>query len=164
MKLQLAVLPLAFHSVTAQWQAKVPLETRSLDTIYAAAKAEAGNTSQPLQVAWGGDAGAQGDSVRQAWKARFPAIPLNLTVDLSKFHNGRIDKAFYQNEQYADVAFLQTLQDFPRWKAANRLLYYKPAEFEDIFNGEKDPDGAWLGLFNCAFTQERPHHVSRSCS
>jgi hypothetical protein len=152
MKFQLALLPLAFHSVTAQWQPKVPLETRSLETIYAAAKAEAGNNSQPLQVAWGGDAGAQGDSVRQAWKARFPAIPLNLTVD----------RAFYQNEHYADVAFLQTLQDFPRWKAANRLLYYKPAEFEDIFNGEKDPDGAWLGLFNCAVTHQRPHLVSRS--
>lgn len=149
MRPHFAPLSLAFSSAAAQWHANVPLESRSLEDIYAAARNEAGNTSQPLQVAWGGDAGEQGDSVRQAWKQRFPELPLNLTVDLSKFHNGRIDRAFYQGEHSADVAFLQTLQDFPRWKAQNRLLYYKPAEFNDIFNGEKDADGAWLGLFNC---------------
>ena len=149
MRLQIAPLSLVLPCIAAQWHANVPLETRSLDEIYAAAKKEAGNNSQPLQIAWGGDAGQQGNGVRQAWKQRFPDIPLNLTVDLSKFHNGRIDKAFYQGEHYADIAFLQTLQDFPRWKTQNRLLYHKPAEFNDIFNGEKDPDGAWLGLFNC---------------
>lgn len=149
MRFQLTSLSLIVGSVVAQWHANVPLEDRSLDDIYAAAREEARNSSQALQVAWGGDAGQQGNGVRQAWKKRFPDIPLNLTVDLSKFHNGRIDKAFYQGEHYADIAFLQTLQDFPRWKAQNRLLYYKPAEFNDIFNGEKDPDGAWLGLFNC---------------
>jgi ABC-type Fe3+ transport system substrate-binding protein len=150
MRVQLVSLPLAFCGVLAQWQPKVPLETRSLDAIYAEAREEAGNGSQPLQVAWGGDDGTQSDSVRQAWKQRFPGIPLNLTVDLSKYHNGRIDKAFYAGQHLADVAFLQTLQDFPRWKKQNRLLYYKPVEFDDIFNGEKDPDGAWAGFFNCA--------------
>jgi len=149
MKLQLAQLSLLLHGAAAQWQAKVPLETRSLDEIYAAAKKEAGNNSQPLQVAWGGDAGTQGDGVRKAWKERFPDVPLNLTVDLSKYHDGRIDTAFYKGGHVADVAFLQTLQNFPRWKAQNRLLYYKPAEFDDIFDGEKDLDGAWLGAFNC---------------
>lgn len=158
MKLQLAQLYLLLHGVAAQWKANVPLESRSLDEIYEAAKKEAGANSQPLQVAWGGDAGTQGDSVRKAWKQRFPDIPLNLTVDLSKFHNGRIDTAFYQGEHSADVAFLQTLQDFPRWKNQNRLLYYKPAEFNDIFNGEKDPDGAWWGLFNCMITHAMSTH------
>jgi len=156
MQLQLAALSLALHGVAAQWQAKAVVETRSLDEIYAAAKTEANNNSQPLQVAWGGDAGSSGNSVRQAWKQRFPDIPLNLTVDLSKFHNGRIDRAFYEGGHLADVAFLQTLQDFPRWKAQNRLLYYKPAEFDDIFNGEKDLDGAWYGLFNCKTTPAVP--------
>lgn len=149
MRVQLAPLSLILQGVAAQWHANVPLETRSLDEIYAAAKQEG---SQALQVAWGGDAGTQGNGVRQAWKQRFPDIPLNLTVDLSKFHNGRIDSAFYEGEHSADVAFLQTLQDFPRWKAQNRLLYYKPAEFNDILNGEKDPGGAWLGLFTCIVT------------
>lgn len=152
MRFHLTPLSLIVGSAVAQWHANVPLEDRSLDEIYVAARKEAGNSSQALQVAWGGDAGQQGNGVRQAWKKRFPDIPLNLTVDLSKFHNGRIDKAFYQGEHSADIAFLQTLQDFPRWKSQNRLLYYKPAEFNDIFNGEKDPDGAWMGLFNCMTT------------
>lgn len=145
----MSLLPLAFNGAVAQWQPNVPIETRSLDEIYTAAQNEAGNSSAPLQIAWGGDDGTQGQAVRDSWKERFPHIPLNLTVDLSKYHDGRSDTAFYEGRSGADIAVLQTLQDFPRWKAQNRLLLYKPAEFDDIFNGEKDPDGAWLGLFLC---------------
>lgn len=152
MRFSFLSLPIAAIGAAAQWQPNVPLETRSLDEIYAAAQQESGNDSQPLQVFWGGDAGSQGDQVRSAWKARFPNIPLNLTVDLSKYHDGRADRAFYEGKRSADIVVLQTLQDFTRWKSQNRLLYYKPAQFDDIFNGEKDPDGAWLGLFNCEFS------------
>ncbi|GAB7365971.1 hypothetical protein MBLNU230_g7299t1 [Neophaeotheca triangularis] len=152
MKLQVASLGLAAIGASAQWQPTVPVETRSLEDIYAAAQEEAAtNGSNPLQVAWGGDGGRQGQGVRDMWAARFPDIPLNLTVDLSKFHDGRQDIAFYEGRHKNDIAVLQTLQDFPRWKAQNRLMYYKPREFDDIFNGEKDPDGAWLGLFNYNF-------------
>lgn len=38
---------------------------------------------------------------------------LNLTIDLSKYLDGRIDTAFYEGRHVADVAVLQTLQDFP---------------------------------------------------
>lgn len=152
MRIQTAALSLTAIGASAQWHPNVPKETRSLDEIYTAAQQESGNTSRPLQVFWGGDAGDQGEAVRSGWKERFPDIPLNLTVDLSKYHDGRADKAFYEGKHVADIAVLQTLQDFPRWKSQNRLLYYKPREFDDVFNGEKDFDGAWLGLFNCEFS------------
>lgn len=89
-------------------------------------------------------AGSQGDGVRSAWEARFPDIKLNLTVDLSKYHDNRIDRAFYEQKHVVDVAVLQTLQDFPRWKQENRLLFYKSNTFMDLLGGEKDLDGAFL--------------------
>ena len=91
-------------------------------------------------------AGTQGDGVRSAWEARFPNVILNLTVDLSKYHDGRIDRAYYENFHVADVAVLQTLQDFPRWKAENRLSYYKPSGFDDLLANEKDLDGAYIPI------------------
>ncbi len=63
---------------------------------------------------------------------------------MSKYLDGRIDRAFYANDEYVDVAMLETLQDYMRWKAENRLLYYKPATWNDIVNGEKDLDGAYV--------------------
>ena len=71
---------------------------------------------------------------------------LNLTVDLSKYHDGRIDRAYYEGTHVADVAVLQTLQDFPRWKSENKLLYYKPMNFDDLLANEKDLDGAYLPI------------------
>ncbi|GIZ44334.1 hypothetical protein CKM354_000753500 [Cercospora kikuchii] len=120
----------------------VAVDTRSLEDIYAAARKEEGT----LQVFWGGDAGSQGDSVRQAWADRFPDVKLNLTVDLSKYHDNRIDRAHLEGLHVADVAVLQTLHDFRRWKNEGKLLDYKPATFEDILPGEKDADGAWFSV------------------
>lgn len=143
--------PLLLTLAAAQYQPNVPIDTRSLDEIYAAAKAERASSgiSQPLQVLFGGDAGSQGDGVRKAWAEQFPDIPLNLTVALSKYHDVRLDQAFYEGQHVADVVALQTLQDFPRWKAANRLMLYKPATFEDILVDEKDPDGAYMPFAIC---------------
>ena len=95
-------------------------------------------------------AGSQGDGVRSAWKARFPNIALNLTVDLSKYHDGRIDRSYFENSHVADIAVLQTLQDFPRWKTENKLSYFKPSNFDDLLANEKDLDGAYLPFQICA--------------
>lgn len=123
----------------ATYPAQIPIETRTLSEIYASARQESGT----LQVFWGGDAGNQGDSIRSAWAELFPDVKLNLTVDLSKYHDNRIDRAHLEGIHVADVAVLQTLQDFRRWKQEGKLLRYKPATFEDILEEEKDFDGAW---------------------
>ena len=78
-------------------------------------------------------------------------IDLNLTIDFSKYHDSRIDRAFYAGNEDVDIAALQTLQDFPRWKAQNRLMFYKPQNFSDLVNGEKDFDGAWLPVYLCKY-------------
>ncbi|CAG8959279.1 hypothetical protein HYFRA_00013049 [Hymenoscyphus fraxineus] len=124
----------------AQFGSNVPIDTRSLDEIYAAALKETGT----LNVASGGDAGWQGDGTVAAFEGRFPGLKLNLTVDLSKYHDSRIDRAYLAGNEYIDIAILQTLHDFPRWRDQQRLLNYKPANFEDIYLGEKDLNGAFL--------------------
>ena len=163
-KIELVALIISSAAIKAQYLPRVTPDTRSLDQIYAAAQNETG----PLQVFFGGDgrssipssssnislanvtakcpAGSQGDGVRSLWKARFPNVALNLTVDLSKYHDGRIDRGFYENEHVADIAVLQTLQDFPRWKAENKLQYYKPNNYDDLLENEKDLDGAYLPI------------------
>ena len=108
------------------------------------------NTTRPFQVFWGGDAGNQGDGIRSAWAQQFPDIPLNLTITLSKYADTRLDEAFYEGvEVPADVVALQTLHDFPRWKSQNRLLFYKPANWEDLLVDERDADGAFLAFAIC---------------
>ncbi|KAL3426789.1 ABC transporter [Phlyctema vagabunda] len=129
-------------ATVAAYARNVPVETRSLDEIYEAALTEDRN----LVVVWGGDAGGQGNGVRNAWKARFPDITLDLTVDLSKYHDSRIDRAWYDKNETVDIATLQTLHDFKRWKEQDRLLYYKSPTFEDLYSGEKDLDGAFVPM------------------
>lgn len=84
--------------------------------------------------------------MKKAWANRFPNVPLNLTVDLSKYHDNRIDRAHLEGLHVTDVAVLQTVQDFRRWKKEGKLLKYKPASFEDILESEKDFDGASIGV------------------
>lgn len=95
------------------------------------------------------EAAAQYAFIVTAFEQRFPNVALNLTVDLSKYLDSQIDRSFYTGSEYVDVALLQQLNDFTRWKAQNRLLYYKPANFSDLANGYKDLDGAYLPTFVC---------------
>ncbi|PLB55466.1 periplasmic binding protein-like II [Aspergillus steynii IBT 23096] len=124
------------------------VENRTLDEIYAAAKKEQGS----LVVLWGGDAVSQGESTIKAWKARFPDIELNLTVDVSKYHDSRVNRQFQRTgSDGADIAVLQTVHDYVRWKKEGRLYPYKPAHWEDVWADIRDPDGAFIGTFIYGF-------------
>ncbi|KAF7954073.1 hypothetical protein EAE96_005206 [Botrytis aclada] len=118
----------------------VPIDTSTIDELYAKALKE----DRKLVVASGGDAGAQGLGMKTAWAARFPKIALDLKVDLSKYHDSRIDRAYWSNNETVDIAVLQTLNDFQRWKEEGRLMFYKPPTFTDLYSGETDLDGPFL--------------------
>ncbi|KAK9761863.1 hypothetical protein K7432_012915 [Basidiobolus ranarum] len=79
----------------------------------------------------------------KAFESKFPGTKLNITVDLSKYHDALIDKqlAMGGDALVPDVTHLQTLQDFPRWKSQGALLQYKPIGFEHTYNPYKDPEG-----------------------
>ncbi|MFI5792992.1 ABC transporter substrate-binding protein [Streptomyces sp. NPDC051677] len=123
-------------------------ETRSLDELYRAALAEGGK----LVVYAGGDTPTQQDGTKAAFKDRFPEIDLTLIVDYSKYHDVRVDNQFATDTLVPDVVQFQTLQDFDRWKRQGRLLHYKPAGFSKVYDGFKDPQGAWVATGAIAFS------------
>jgi ABC-type Fe3+ transport system substrate-binding protein len=77
---------------------------------------------------------------------------LDVQVDLSKYHDARIDNQLRRNRLEPDVAMLQTTQDFDRWKAQGVLQPYKPAGWTQVEPRFKDASGAWVGTSLIAFT------------
>lgn len=123
-------------------------ETRSIDEIYQAALAEGG-----VVTLWhGGDEKNRQDSLKQAFETRFPNMTLNVTVDLSKYHDGNLDLQLAAKNVYVDSIILQTLHDYPRWKKEGALLNYAPRNFDQIYPIFKDADAAYAGLFIIAWS------------
>ncbi|KAM5343412.1 hypothetical protein ACJ41O_011949 [Fusarium nematophilum] len=123
----------------------VEYETRSLDQIYKAALAEGGTVTL-----WhGGDETTQQDGLKKVFEERFPGITLNVTVDLSKYHDGRLDQqlAAGKDAVHVDSIILQTLHDYPRWAQQGALLNYAPNGFEEIDHAFKDDTAAWYGVY-----------------
>lgn len=113
----------------------VEADPRSVDEIYAAAQKEDGR----LVVAAGGDAQAQWDVVRTAFAKRFPKLKLDLTVDFSKYHDSRIDRAVQEHARITDdIVFIQDLHVFQRWTEQGLLMRYKPPTFNDIVREPRD--------------------------
>ncbi|MDO5658435.1 MAG: extracellular solute-binding protein [Paracoccus sp. (in: a-proteobacteria)] len=123
-------------------------ETRTLDQIHQAALAEGGR----VIVYAGGDTAGQQDGMKQAFETRFPGMVLDIIVDYSKFHEARIDNQIATDTLVPDVVQIQTLQNFPRWKADGVLEPYKPLNWEHIYEPFRDADGAYTGIFVDAFS------------
>jgi ABC-type Fe3+ transport system substrate-binding protein len=126
------------------------VENRTLNEIYQAALKEGG-----VVTVWhGGDEKTQQNSLKQAFEARFPGMQLNVTVDLSKYHDGLLDDQIANGNVYVDSIILQTLHDYPRWKEQGALLQYKPNDFDKVAAPFKDEDGAYYGytIFSWATT------------
>lgn len=124
------------------------VETRSLDELHKAALAEGGD----LIVYGGGDLPNAQAAMEDAFKKRFPGMNIRILVDLSKYHDARIDNQLARGRLECDVAHLQTLHDFDRWKAEGRLLAYKPLGWEQVFPDFRDPDGAYVAVNVFCFT------------
>ncbi|KAL8382463.1 hypothetical protein RB595_006307 [Gaeumannomyces hyphopodioides] len=119
-------------------------ETRSIDEIYQAALNEGGSVTL-----WhGGDEVYQRDSLKTAFEARFPGVKINLTVDLSKYLDGRLDEQLARAARgdvgavTVDSIILQTLHDYPRWAQQGALLNYKPLGYDRISPAFRDPVSA----------------------
>lgn len=123
-------------------------ETRSLDELYRAAVAKGGK----LVVYAGGDTPNSSAGLEQMFKKRFPEIQVRIVTDLSKYHDTRIDQQLARGRLEVDVAHLQTLHDFERWKAEGQLLPYKPLDWDAISAEYKDPDGAFHAISMIAFS------------
>ncbi|KAH8734305.1 hypothetical protein BGZ61DRAFT_584335 [Ilyonectria robusta] len=127
------------------FNAAVEYETRSLDEIYQAALKEG-----DVVTLWhGGDEPNQRASLKTAFEKKFPGITLNVTVDLSKYHDARLDEqlAAGKDSVQVDSIILQTLHDYPRWAQEGALLNYAPNGFEQIEHSFKDDTAAWYGVY-----------------
>lgn len=138
-----ATAALAFNAAFA-----VNVETKSLDQLYQDALKEGGQ----LVVYAGGDTPEQQNGIKEAFEKRFPGMKLDTIVDYSKVHDARLDYQLATHTLKADIAQLQTLQDFPRWKAEKVLMDYKPLGWDKVYPEFKDKDGAWTGVFIDAFS------------
>jgi ABC-type Fe3+ transport system substrate-binding protein len=129
-------------------QQGLAVENRTLEQLHKAAVAEGGR----LIVYAGGDTPGQQDGMKKAFEARFPGMTLDIIVDYSKFHDARIDNQLATGTLVPDLAQLQTLQDFPRWKEEGVLMPYKPAGWNSIYKDFRDEDGTYTGIFVDAFS------------
>ncbi|PYE48356.1 ABC transporter substrate-binding protein [Deinococcus yavapaiensis] len=123
-------------------------EGRTLPELYQAALKEGGT----LEVLAGGDEVNQQDATVQAFKAAFPGVNIKVTVDLSKYHEGRIDQQLASKNVSTDVALLQTLHNFDRWKSQGALLPYKPVGWNQVPAKFKDVSGAYTGMLIYSFS------------
>ncbi len=124
------------------------VETRSLDELHKAALAEGGK----VIVYSGGDIPNAYAGIEKAFAERFPGMSARVFTDLSKYHDARIDLQLQKGRLEADVAILQTLHDFDRWKEEGQLLAYKPLDWDAVLPEYKDPDGAFLSIGIIAFS------------
>jgi len=127
------IAALAIWSATASAQ--------SLDALYEAAKKEAA-----LVVVGGGPAPPY-EKFAQEFMQRYPGIAVTVSGGPSNVHAVEIDKQMAARALRIDMAILQTVQDFERWKRAAALTPFKPDGFEQIDSGWKDSDGAYVGVY-----------------
>lgn len=114
-------------------------EKRSMQEIYQAALKEWG----VVTVYAGGDVQSQAAGIKEGFEKAFPGMKLNVIVDYSKVHDGRLDFQVATKKIIPDVVQFQTLHDFPRWKQEGILMNYKPISWDKVYKDFKDPDGAW---------------------
>ncbi|KAM3437607.1 hypothetical protein NHJ13734_004559 [Beauveria thailandica] len=142
--LSLAVASLASLALGEPLYRRGPeVETRSLTEIYEAAKKE-GNT---ITVWHGGDEKNQQDFLKTEFEKKFPDMTLNITVDLSKYHDVSLDEQLEAKNVFVDSIILQTLNDYPRWAEQDALLSYAPAGFDKIEQSFKDDNAFWYGVY-----------------
>ncbi|RGP66012.1 hypothetical protein FSPOR_6838 [Fusarium sporotrichioides] len=140
----LATSTLGYDQVLG-FNANVEIETRSLDEIYQAALREGGTVTL-----WhGGDSVNRQAGLKAAFEKRFPGMELNVTVDLSKYHDARVDQQLAAGGKavYVDSVILQTLHDYPRWAQQGALLNYAPHGFDQIDDAYKDSTAYWYGVY-----------------
>ncbi len=93
-----------------------------------------------LNLYGGGPAAAFTSWARQ-YEAAFPGIKVNIASGFSNELSPRIDAQIAAGRLEADVAVLQTLQDFGRWSRRGELLKFEPDGYEQVPAEFRDPAG-----------------------
>ncbi|MBS0468494.1 MAG: ABC transporter substrate-binding protein [Proteobacteria bacterium] len=113
---------------------------------------EAVKAKESLLVWAGGDAKSQAGMYTAAFGKRFPDVPIEAVVELSKYLDARLDHRLLTGGQVPDVIHLQSLHDYDYWKDAGVLERYRPMGLEQTPQAFVDPDGFFIPLFVFAFS------------
>jgi ABC-type Fe3+ transport system substrate-binding protein len=126
-----------------------------LDRLYR----EARNEGRGLTVWAGGDARSQTAMYTDAFRKQFPDVPIEVVVDLSKYHDVLLEYRLLRGEPVPDVIHLQSLQDYTKWKERGLLERFRPAGLEHTPQQFVDPDGFYTPMFVFAFTNVHDSRV-----
>jgi ABC-type Fe3+ transport system substrate-binding protein len=111
-----------------------------VEELYRAAKAE----GRIVLYAGGPIAPYRNDAA--AFSKVFPGIEFDIVTGFSNQISPRIDAQLAASKMEADIAILQTIQDFERWKQRDGLAVYRAPEWGAVERKFKDPDGTSVGV------------------
>jgi ABC-type Fe3+ transport system substrate-binding protein len=112
----------------------------TVDQLYEAAKTEG------ALVLYGGGPAYWYEPWAKEFEQTYPAIKVTVKAGSSNVLADEIDTQIKAGKLQVDMAVLQTVQDYERWKKTGLLLPFKPNGFDKIDNGWKDKDGAYVGV------------------
>jgi ABC-type Fe3+ transport system substrate-binding protein len=124
----------------------VQANAQSSDELYQKAKEE-----KTLALYGAGPAGSHDRWIRE-FQERYAGVTVAFTGGLSNGLNQRIEQQRASGKMETDVAILQTIGDFVKWKQAGALLLFKPDGSEKIDPAYKDEDGAFTTVSVNAIT------------
>lgn len=111
----------------------------------------------------GGDAPDQADWIKTMFEQRFPGIKATITVDLSKFHDVKVDEQLAREQIEPDVTHIQTTHNFERWKTQGALLHFKPEGFDQVWPDYTDPDAPFCPcLWAASYRRSTPKRSLRT--
>ncbi|MBI2358641.1 MAG: ABC transporter substrate-binding protein [Deltaproteobacteria bacterium] len=115
-------------------------DAQTLSELYSSAKAEG-----QLNLYGGGPVALYATDAK-LFEEKFPGIKVIIRGDFSNRLTGLIDSQIKAGKMEADIAILQTIQDFVRWKKEQVLVPFKPEAFARVPSGFKDDDGMYNGI------------------
>jgi ABC-type Fe3+ transport system substrate-binding protein len=113
---------------------------QTLDDLYAKARSEG------AFAFYAGGPTAPWESRAKAFSEVYPGIKISIGGGFSNVLDKKIDQQIADRKLEVDAAILQTITDFARWKAAGRLLIFKPPGFDAMDASFKDVDGAFWAI------------------
>ncbi len=113
---------------------------QNLDALYAKAKAEG------ALVLYTGGPAAPWEAFAKDFSTRYPGIAVSVNGGFSNVLDRKIDEQIKNKKLEVDIAALQTMQDFVRWKGEGALLNYKPPGYDKIDRSFRDKDAAFIPL------------------
>lgn len=81
------------------------------------------------------------------FEQKYPGIKVTIHAGFSNVLDERINQQLKSKRLDTDLAILQTVQDFIRWKKEDVLARFKPAGWREIDKSFKDNDGYYVGVF-----------------